>query len=98
MGASIKVEGNMAVISGVSRYTGASITAPDLRAGAALVIAALAAEGETIVEDTRFIERGYEDFELKLKGLGAKIEGMVKELYAGVGAVRATLHKYVDAR
>ena len=74
MGASIKVEGNMAVISGVSRYTGASITAPDLRAGAALVIAALAAEGETIVEDTRFIERGYEDFELKLKGLGAKIE------------------------
>ena len=74
MGASIKVEGNMAVISGVSRYTGASITAPDLRAGAALVIAALAAEGETIVEDTRFIERGYEDFELKLRGLGAKIE------------------------
>ncbi|MBR5422350.1 MAG: UDP-N-acetylglucosamine 1-carboxyvinyltransferase [Lachnospiraceae bacterium] len=74
MGASIKVEGNMAVITGVSRYTGASITAPDLRAGAALVIAALAAEGETIIEDTRFIERGYEDFELKLKGLGAKIE------------------------
>ena len=74
MGASIKVEGNMAVITGVPRYSGASITAPDLRAGAALVIAALAAEGETIVEDTRFIERGYEDFELKLKGLGARIE------------------------
>ena len=74
MGASIKVEGNMAVITGVNRYYGASITAPDLRAGAALVIAALAAEGETIVEDTRFVERGYEDFELKLKGLGARIE------------------------
>ncbi|MCR5249608.1 MAG: UDP-N-acetylglucosamine 1-carboxyvinyltransferase [Lachnospiraceae bacterium] len=74
MGASIKVEGNMAVISGVPRYSGASITAPDLRAGAALVIAAMAAEGETIIEDTRFIERGYEDFELKLRAIGAKIE------------------------
>ncbi len=74
MGASIKVEGNMAVISGVQKYTGASIAAPDLRAGAALVIAALAAEGETIIEDTSFIERGYEAFEVKLKGIGAKIE------------------------
>ena len=74
MGASIKVEGNMAVISGVSRYSGASISVPDLRAGAALTIAGLAAEGETIVEDTRFIERGYEEFEVKLRGLGAKIE------------------------
>ncbi|MBR3514896.1 MAG: UDP-N-acetylglucosamine 1-carboxyvinyltransferase [Lachnospiraceae bacterium] len=74
MGASIKVEGNMAVISGVSRYSGASISVPDLRGGAALTIAGLAAEGETIVEDTRFIERGYEEFEVKLRGLGAKIE------------------------
>ena len=79
MGASIKVEGNMAVISGVSRYSGASISVPDLRAGAALTIAGLAAEGETIVEDTRFIERGYEEFEVKLRGLGAKIERVSTE-------------------
>lgn len=70
MGASIKVEGNTAIIDGVKKYTGASITAPDLRAGAALVIAGLAAEGITVVDDIRFIQRGYEDFHLKLKALG----------------------------
>lgn len=74
MGASIKVEGNTAIITGVPRYTGASISAPDLRAGAALVIAALAAEGVTTVDDIRYIQRGYEDFHLKLKGLGAQID------------------------
>lgn len=74
MGASIKVEGNTAIIDGVKKYTGASITAPDLRAGAALVIAGLAAEGITVVDDIRFIQRGYEDFHLKLKSLGAQIE------------------------
>ena len=58
MGASIKVEGNTAIIDGVSRYTGASINAPDLRAGAALVIAALAAEGMSVIDDIRYIERG----------------------------------------
>lgn len=74
MGANIKVEGNTAIIDGVGRYTGASISAPDLRAGAALVTAALAAEGFTLVDDIRFIERGYEDFHLKLQNLGANIE------------------------
>lgn len=74
MGASIKVEGNTAIIDGVARYTGASITAPDLRAGAALVIAALAAEGVSTVDDIRYIERGYENFPEKLRGLGAQIE------------------------
>lgn len=74
MGASIKVEGNTAIIDGVGRYTGASISAPDLRAGAALVIAALSAEGFTLVDDIRYIERGYEDFHLKLQNLGAHIE------------------------
>ena len=74
MGASIKVEGNTAIINGVSRYTGASITAPDLRAGAALVLAGLTAEGYTTVDDIRYIERGYEDFEVKLRSLGAQIE------------------------
>ncbi len=73
MGASIRVEGNTAIIDGISRYTGASINAPDLRAGAALVIAALAAEGFSIVDDIRYIERGYEDFHLKLQKLGAQI-------------------------
>ena len=79
MGANIKVEGNTAIIDGVSRYTGASISAPDLRAGAALVIAGLAAEGTTIVDDIKFIERGYEDFHLKLQSLGAQIDKISSE-------------------
>ncbi len=74
MGASIKVEGNTAIIDGVSKYTGASISAPDLRAGAALVMAGLAAEGYTVVDNIHYIERGYEDFHLKLQALGAQIE------------------------
>ncbi len=74
MGASIKVEGNSAIIDGVDSLTGAIVRAPDLRAGAALVIAGLIAEGYTYVEQTKYIERGYEDFETKLQGLGADIE------------------------
>lgn len=74
MGANIKVEGNTAIIDGVTQYTGAQISSPDLRAGAALVLAGLAADGITIVEDVHFIERGYERFEEKLKSLGAMIE------------------------
>ena len=74
MGGNIKVEGNVAIINGVNKYTGASISAPDLRAGAALVLAALAAEGYSTVDDIRYIERGYEDFPLKLQALGAQIE------------------------
>lgn len=73
MGASIKVEGNVAVISGVSRYTGAEVTSPDLRAGAALVIAGLCAEGYTQVDEIKYILRGYEDFAEKLQKLGAHI-------------------------
>ena len=79
MGASIKVEGNTAIIDGVCKYTGASISAPDLRAGAALVIAGLAAEGTTVIDDIKFIERGYEDFDLKLQSLGAQIEKISSE-------------------
>ena len=78
-GANIKVEGNTAIIDGVGRYTGASITAPDLRAGAALVIAALAAEGISTVDDIRYIERGYENFPEKLRCLGAMIEKVDNE-------------------
>ena len=65
MGASIKVESNTAIIDGVPKYTGASLTAPDLRAGAALVTAALAAEGVSTIDDIKFIERGYEDLDRK---------------------------------
>ena len=79
MGADIKVEGNTAIINGVEKYTGASITAPDLRAGAALVIAGLAAQGYTVVDEIQYIERGYEDFHLKLQGLGAQIERVETE-------------------
>jgi UDP-N-acetylglucosamine 1-carboxyvinyltransferase len=71
MGANIKVEGNTAIIVGVESITGAIVSAPDLRAGAALVIAGLVAEGFTIVEQVEYIERGYEDFESKMQGLGA---------------------------
>lgn len=74
MGANIKVEGNTAIINGVSKYTGARVNAPDLRAGAALVIAGLAADGITIVDDIEYIQRGYECFEEKLCSLGAVME------------------------
>lgn len=74
MGANIKVESNVAVVTGVAELTGASLCAPDLRAGAALVIAGLAAEGITTVEQIHFIERGYEHFEQKMRELGADIE------------------------
>ena len=74
MGANIKVEGNTAIITGKRGLSGANITAPDLRAGAALVLAALAADGISTVDDIHLIERGYEDFDLKLRGLGAVIE------------------------
>ena len=74
MGADIKVESSTAIIDGVKRYTGADITAPDLRAGAALVLAMLAADGFSTIDEIKYIQRGYEDFHLKLKKLGAEIE------------------------
>ena len=75
MGASIKVEGgNVAIIEGVEGFTGAAISAPDLRAGAALVVAALVAEGYSTVDCFHYIERGYECFEDKLAALGGYIE------------------------
>lgn len=74
MGASIKVEGNVAIIEGVESLTGASISAPDLRAGAALVVAALVAEGYSTIDSIHYIERGYENFEDKIAALGASME------------------------
>lgn len=79
MGANIKVQGNTAIIDGVGCLTGARVSASDLRAGAALVIAGLAAEGITIVDDIVYIQRGYEDFEVKLRNLGAEIEKVSNE-------------------
>ena len=79
MGANVKVEGNVAVIDGVKRLTGAYVSAPDLRAGAALVIAGLAADGYTVVDEIGYIQRGYESFEKKLQGLGAVIEKVDSE-------------------
>ena len=71
---SITVEGNTAIIDGVEQYTGAHLSSPDLRAGAALVIAALAADDYSEIFDIKFIERGYEDFPEKLRKIGAHIE------------------------
>ncbi|OGT60529.1 MAG: UDP-N-acetylglucosamine 1-carboxyvinyltransferase [Gammaproteobacteria bacterium RIFCSPHIGHO2_12_FULL_63_22] len=73
LGADIQIEGNMAVIRGVERLTGAPIMATDLRASASLVLAGLVAEGETTVDRIYHIDRGYENIEEKLGGLGAKI-------------------------
>ena len=73
MGSQIRVEGHHAVIRGVERLSGAPVRAPDIRAGAALVVGGLCAEGETQVYDVGHIQRGYEDFVTKLQGLGADV-------------------------
>lgn len=74
MGSDIKVEGKVAVIEGVKRLFGANVVATDLRGGAALVIAALAAEGQTIVSNIKLIDRGYEEIEKQISSIGGKIE------------------------
>jgi len=73
LGAKVKIEGRMAVIEGSARLTGAEVTATDLRAGACLVVAALAAEGCTVISNVNYIDRGYEKLEEKLTNLGASI-------------------------
>ena len=73
LGARIHVDGKIAIVEGVERLTGAPVESPDLRAGAALVVAALAAEGETEIGQVQYIERGYEDMVGKLRALGADI-------------------------
>jgi UDP-N-acetylglucosamine 1-carboxyvinyltransferase len=74
MGASIAVEGNTAMVRGVDKLTGAPVMATDLRASASLIIAALAAEGETQVDRIYHVDRGYQNIEEKLQGLGARIQ------------------------
>ena len=78
LGARIQVDGKVAVLEGVDHFTGAPVQAPDLRAGAALVIAALAAHGTTEISHVQYIERGYEDIVSKLRAVGADI-AMVDE-------------------
>ena len=73
MGANIKVEGNVAIIEGVETLKGAQVNALDLRAGAALVLAGLGAEGFTVIEDIHYIQRGYEDLPMKITKLGGVI-------------------------
>lgn len=79
MGGNIKAEGSIAIIVGQEKYTGARVAAPDLRAGAALVIAGLAADGVTVVDDIHYIERGYEAFDEKMRSLGATMEKVSEE-------------------
>jgi len=73
LGAEIQIEGNMAIVTGVEQLTGAPVMATDLRASAALVLAGLAADGETLIDRVYHIDRGYERIEGKLGKLGAKI-------------------------
>lgn len=73
MGADIRVEGRVAIVQGVNYLTGTTLHAPDLRAGAALVLAALAARGESVVEGAQHLARGYEELEAKLTSLGAEV-------------------------
>ncbi len=79
MGADIKTDGRVAVVEGVKKLTGSKVKAPDLRAGAALIITALAAEGSTEIGDIYHIERGYSNIEQKLKALGADIQKVEEE-------------------
>jgi UDP-N-acetylglucosamine 1-carboxyvinyltransferase len=74
MGADIRTEGHHAVVRGVPRLSGAQVRSPDIRGGAALVLAGLVAEGETVVTDAHHLDRGYEDFAATLRSLGADVE------------------------
>ena len=73
MGANIKIDGRNAIVEGVSRLTGCKVKATDLRAGAALIVAALAAEGQTEITELQYIDRGYEDLIEKFQTIGADI-------------------------
>lgn len=79
MGADIKVEGRAAIIKGINKLNGTTVTATDLRAGAALVIAGLAGKDDTLVDSIYHIDRGYDKFDIKLRSLGAKITRINKE-------------------
>ena len=88
MGANLTVDGNVCIVEGVEKLTGASVTAADLRAGIALGIAALRAEGITEISEVRFIERGYENLVDKLKALGANVKVADDEEETSVSEVK----------
>lgn len=73
MGASVRIEGNRAMVAGKAQLTGAQVIASDLRASASLLLAALVGTGETIVDRVYHLDRGYENIEAKLSGVGAKV-------------------------
>jgi UDP-N-acetylglucosamine 1-carboxyvinyltransferase len=87
MGADIRVKGNNAIIRGVPRLSGAPVVATDLRASAALVLAGLAAEGKTSIQGLHHLDRGYDNLEVKLRQLGARLQRVQDE--AEVGQVSA---------
>ncbi len=88
MGANIKVKGNHAIVEGVAKLSGATVTATDLRASAALVLAGLAAQGKTVIQGLHHLDRGYDNLEAKMRNLGAKIERV------RVNADGEVIHRY----
>src|SRR5690606_10939898 len=88
LGGRMHVEGRTAVIHGVPELSGAPVTATNLRMGAPLIVAALAAQGETVLEGVAHIDRGYENVEEKLRGLGAELERVEVEAEIPHGPVR----------
>ena len=87
MGANIKIEGRRAIVRGKTLLSGAAVLASDLRASASLVLAALVADGETIIDRVYHIDRGYEQIEEKLKGVGAQIRRIGELLPKRAGVV-----------
>jgi UDP-N-acetylglucosamine 1-carboxyvinyltransferase len=92
MGANIKVKGNHAIVEGVLALSGATVTATDLRASAALVIAGLAAHGKTVMQGLHHLDRGYDNLEAKMRNLGAKIERV------NINAEGETIYRYGDEK
>jgi UDP-N-acetylglucosamine 1-carboxyvinyltransferase len=91
MGANIKVKGNHAIVEGVAMLSGATVTATDLRASAALVLAGLASQGKTTIQDLHHLDRGYDRLEAKMRNLGAKIERV------RIDAAGETVYRYPEA-
>ena len=79
MGADVEINGRMATIHGIKHFRGAEVSATDLRAGAAMILAGLAAEGKTTIDGVRYIDRGYEDVEEKFRSMGADITRIREE-------------------
>jgi UDP-N-acetylglucosamine 1-carboxyvinyltransferase len=85
LGANLKVRDRQVFITGNDRYSSAPVDAPDLRAGAALILAAMAGEGETLISGVHFIDRGYQKLEERLRSLGADITRLERPVPSQVG-------------